>query len=77
MVIEFSSGKVIVTVHEVVIRLAGDHRTTLHAQTDAIQLIGRGANVISAVGSETRWSIKLDNEQQLRDIATEIGCDIE
>ncbi|MGF1816078.1 DUF3389 family protein, partial [Vibrio splendidus] len=26
--------------------------------------------------SECKWSIKLDNEQQLRDIANEIGCDV-
>ncbi|ERB66525.1 hypothetical protein N779_03900, partial [Vibrio coralliilyticus OCN008] len=46
-------------------------------QVDAVQLIGRGANVIAANGSETKWSIKLDNEQQLFKIANEIGIDIQ
>ncbi|WP_299688155.1 DUF3389 domain-containing protein [uncultured Vibrio sp.] len=76
MVITFKNGKVIATAHELVVRLDGEHRVTLQAQVDAIQLIGKGANVISANGSECKWSIKLDNEQQLRDIANEIGCDV-
>lgn len=77
MLIEFSAGKIIVTAHELVIRIAGEHRLTLQAQTDAVQLIGRGANVISALGSETKWSIKLDNEQQLRAVALALGINIE
>lgn len=77
MVIEFESGKIIITPHEVVIKLVGEHMIILQAQTDAIQLIGRGANVIAANGSETKWSIKLDNEAQLREVAAEMGCEVE
>ncbi|WP_159652865.1 DUF3389 domain-containing protein [Vibrio atypicus] len=77
MMIEFKSGKIIATPHELVVKLSGEHMVTLQAHVDAIQLIGRGANVISANGSETKWSIKLDNEQQLREIANQIGCDIQ
>ncbi|CAK4075864.1 DUF3389 domain-containing protein [Vibrio sp. MarTm2] len=77
MVIDFKSGKVIVTPHELVVKLVGEHMVTLQAQTDALQLIGRGANVIAANGSETKWSIKLDDEQQLRAIANEIGIEIQ
>ncbi|MCG9677172.1 DUF3389 domain-containing protein [Vibrio sp. Isolate24] len=77
MVIEFKSGKIIVTVHEIVVKVASEHMITLSAQIDAIQLIGRGANVIAANGSETKWSIKLDNAQQLSEIASEIGIDIQ
>ncbi len=77
MVIDFKSGKVIVTPHELVVKLMGEHMVTLQAQTDALQLIGRGANVIAANGSETKWSIKLDDEQQLRAIANEIGIEIQ
>ncbi|POB65742.1 PTS sugar transporter subunit IIA, partial [Vibrio vulnificus] len=40
MVIEFSHGKIIVTPHEVVVRLQGSHSVTLNAQVDAVQLIG-------------------------------------
>ncbi|MCG9682281.1 DUF3389 domain-containing protein [Vibrio sp. Isolate23] len=77
MVIEFKSGKIIVTVHEIVVKVASEHMITLSAQIDAIQLIGRGANVIAANGSETKWSIKLDNAQQLSEISSEIGIDIQ
>ncbi len=77
MVVEFKSGKIIITPHEVVIKLVGEHMITLQAQTDAVQLIGRGANVIAANGSETKWSIKLDNEAQLREVAAEMGCEVE
>ncbi|GAB2650386.1 DUF3389 domain-containing protein [Vibrio panuliri] len=77
MVIEFSIGKIIATPHEVVIKIQGTQMITLQAQTDAIQLIGRGANVVTANCSEAKWSIKLDNEQQLLDLAAQIGIAIE
>lgn len=76
MLIEFSAGKIIVTPHELVVRMTGEQHLTLQAQSDAIQLIGKGANVLSAVGSETKWSLKLDNEQQLQAIAEQLGCAI-
>lgn len=75
MVIECSWGKIVVTPFELVVRLEGEHRVTMQAQTDAVQLIGQGANVISVNGSECKWSVKLDNAEQLRQIAAEIGCD--
>lgn len=76
MVIDFKSGKIVVTPFELVVRLNGEHRVTLQAQSEAVQLIGKGANVISVNGSEAQWSIKLDNEQQLQQIAAELGCEI-
>ncbi|QXO16226.1 MULTISPECIES: DUF3389 domain-containing protein [Vibrio] len=76
MVIDFKSGKIVVTPFELVVRLNGEHRVTLQAQSEAVQLIGKGANVISVNGSEAKWSIKLDNEQQLQQIAAELGCEI-
>ncbi|WED24421.1 DUF3389 domain-containing protein [Vibrio sp. JC009] len=76
MVIEFKSGKIIVTQYEIVVRMMGEHMLTMQAQVDAIQLIG-GANVISVNGSECKWSIKLDNSEQLEQLAAEIGIDIQ
>lgn len=76
MVIDFKSGKIVVTPFELVVRLNGEHRVTMQAQSDAVQLIGKGANVISVNGSEAKWSIKLDNEQQLQQIGAELGCEI-
>lgn len=77
MVIEFSLGKIIATQREVVIKLTGDSMVTLQAQTDAIQLLGRGANVVLSHGAECKWSVKLDNEDQLKQLAQEIGLDIQ
>ncbi|MGP8306799.1 DUF3389 domain-containing protein [Vibrio sp. YIC-376] len=77
MVIEFSLGKIIATQREVVIKLTGGSMITLQAQTDAIQLLGRGANVVLSHGAECKWSIKLDNESQLSQLAKEIGIDIQ
>ncbi len=77
MVIEFSLGKIIATQREVVIKLTGTSMITLQAQTDAIQLLGRGANVVLSHGAECKWSIKLDDEAQLKQLAQEIGVDIQ
>ncbi|ENM5875096.1 DUF3389 domain-containing protein [Vibrio mimicus] len=74
MVIQFKSGKIILTTHEVVVRLGQE--VTLQAQADAITLMGNGANVMIANGSETKWSIKLDDETQLRIIGQTLGCDV-
>lgn len=77
MMIPFSGGKIIATAYEVVVKIDGAQMVTLQAQNDAITLIGRGANVISANGSETKWSIKLDSEQQLATLSSQIGCEIQ
>ncbi|HHF2858166.1 DUF3389 domain-containing protein [Vibrio diabolicus] len=77
MVIEFSLGKIIATQREIVIKLSGSAMVALQAQTDSIQLLGRGANVVLSHGAECKWSIKLDNEEQLADLAREIGIDIQ
>lgn len=77
MMIPFSGGKIIATAFEVVIRLDGVHMVSLQAPNDAVTLIGRGANVISANGSETKWSVKLDSEQQLIELSQQIGCEIQ
>ncbi|EGQ7901642.1 DUF3389 domain-containing protein [Vibrio alginolyticus] len=77
MVIEFSLGKIIATQREIVIKISGSAMVTLQAQTDAIQLLGRGANVVLSHGAECKWSIKLDNEEQLAELSREIGTDIQ
>ena len=77
MVIEFSLGKVIATPREIVIKLSGSAMVTLQAQTDSIQLLGRGANVVLSHGAECKWSIKLDNEEQLAELSRKIGIDIQ
>ncbi|EOX4187763.1 DUF3389 domain-containing protein [Vibrio cholerae] len=76
MVIQFSGGKIIVTPHEVVVRLGNENRVILQAQAEAITLMGKGANVMIANGSESKWSVTLDDEEQLSDIAQMLGCDL-
>ncbi|SMY34969.1 DUF3389 domain-containing protein [Photobacterium andalusiense] len=75
MIITFSQGKIIATQYEVVIRIEGDCRIMMQAQVDELTLIG-GANVITAVGSGLNWSVKLDTDQQLQQLAAEIGIAI-
>lgn len=76
MVIEFSAGKIIVTQFEIVVRITGEHHIAMQAQTDAVSLIGRGANVIAVQGAESTWSIKLDDEHQLKAVADALGVGI-
>ncbi|MGR5283971.1 DUF3389 family protein [Vibrio maritimus] len=73
MVIDFSSGKVIVTPHEVVVRYQVG-QITLQSQVDALQLI-LPACILSANGAECKWSIKLDDESQVKAISE--ACSIE
>ncbi len=77
MVIDFESGKIIVTPFELVVRLSGEHKVSMQASVDAIQLIGQGANVISVNSSECKWSIKLDSEEQIQAIAQELSLAIQ
>ncbi|MFB9136844.1 DUF3389 domain-containing protein [Vibrio sp. AK197] len=77
MIIPISIGKVIVTPFEVVIKLEGSQMVTLQASRDTLNLIGRGANVVACNTGEAKWSIKLDNEQQLQVLSQEIGVEID
>ena len=75
MIITFSGGKIIASLHEIVVRLPGEHCVTLSAQVDAIQLLA-GSNVIVAHGAECKWSLKLDNDTQLAELADHLGIAI-
>ncbi|MBD1571305.1 MULTISPECIES: DUF3389 domain-containing protein [Aliivibrio] len=76
MKISFSEGDIIANQREIVIRLSNKSKTTLQAEVDAITLIG-GVNVINAVGSGAKWSVKLDDEAQLQQLAEEVGIAVE
>ncbi|MCG3864185.1 MULTISPECIES: DUF3389 domain-containing protein [unclassified Photobacterium] len=75
MIINFEQGRIIATQQEVVVRIDGNCRINLQAQVDELTLIA-GANVVSAVGSGINWSIKLDSNEQLQQLANEIGIAI-
>ncbi|MBD1576619.1 MULTISPECIES: DUF3389 family protein [Vibrio] len=76
MIIEFTHGKVIANMHEVVVRLNAGGQVTLQAQIDALTLIGRGANVITAYDMQCQWSVALDNDVQLQQVADFIGVPV-
>ncbi|MGF1879242.1 DUF3389 domain-containing protein [Photobacterium frigidiphilum] len=76
MLMTFSEGKIIANQHELVIRIESAAKVTLQAQVDEVTLIG-GANVITATGSGINWSIRLDNEEQLKELSNEIGIAIQ
>lgn len=76
VIIPIKSGKVIVTPHEIVVRLDGPSMVTMQARADVVELIGRGANVVAVNSSEARWTVKLDDETQLQQISDELGCEI-
>ncbi|MGL4828330.1 MAG: DUF3389 domain-containing protein [Vibrio sp.] len=76
MVLQFKNGKIILTPHEVMVRLGDANFATLQADVDMITLMGNGANVMIANGGGSKWSIKLDDEAQLQTIAQTLGCDV-
>ncbi len=77
MIIEFSHGKIIANLHDVVIRLNSMPSASLQCHVDAIKLIGRGANVITAYDLQCQWTVKLDNEQQVQNLADFLGIPIQ
>ncbi|MGF1701779.1 DUF3389 domain-containing protein [Photobacterium makurazakiensis] len=77
MNITFSEGRVIANQYELVVRLNGNARVMLQAMVDDVTLMGKGANVITAMGSGVNWSVKLDNAQQLEQIAQSLGIAIQ
>ncbi|MCL9783224.1 DUF3389 domain-containing protein [Vibrio sp. S4M6] len=76
MVIQYSGGKIIVTPFEIVVKENSTSMVTMQASSDAVTLIGNGANVITANTGEVKWSIKLDSQHQLQEVAQQIGCEI-
>ena len=77
MTIVFSAGHIVANQHEVVIRLEGDARVTLQAAVDDVTLLGKGANVVTAVGSGVNWSLRLDSKQQLEELSALIGVAVQ
>ncbi|SIO31921.1 DUF3389 family protein [Salinivibrio sp. ES.052] len=60
MVVDIEQGKLIVTAHEVVIKLPA-LKATLHVQSDALQIIA-SANMLVADAGDVRWSFPLRQE---------------
>ncbi|MGO1298338.1 MAG: DUF3389 family protein [Vibrio sp.] len=76
MRVEFSKGTIIVTPHEIMVRLTDMPETILQAQQEAVTLFGQTANVIMANVGGVKWSLKLDTLEQLTLISEQLGCEI-
>ncbi|MGR5146945.1 DUF3389 domain-containing protein [Photobacterium alginatilyticum] len=76
MNLSFSEGRIIANQHELVVRLNGVSRASLQARVDDITLIS-GANVVTATGSGVNWSVRLDSEEQLNQLAEAVGIAIQ
>ncbi len=68
MKLTFSRGSIFVTPHDLVIKFNDDNRLTLKAALDTITLY-QASCVIAVQSSGVEWSMKLDNEAQLKEIA--------
>ncbi|GAD80062.1 DUF3389 family protein [Vibrio ezurae] len=72
MTLDFELGKIIVNAHELMIRIDGEQRLTLHAQTDAISLLGQ---VLVVTDAQSRFSLKL-SEAVITEISQITGIPI-
>ncbi|ACJ29574.1 Conserved hypothetical protein [Shewanella piezotolerans WP3] len=70
MIIEFSNGKIVLTAFEVQVRL--NSQCHLYAMVEDIKFHQDALMMIADAGA-VRWNLKLDNEQQLLQIKTELG----
>ncbi len=70
MIIELSSGKIVLTPFEVQVRL--NNQCHLYAMVEDIKFHQDALMMIADAGA-VRWNLKLDNEEQLQQIKTELG----
>ncbi|MGB2079504.1 MAG: DUF3389 family protein [Vibrio sp.] len=77
MSLTFSQGRIIVSSREIQIRFDAMPQTRLQAQVDALKLLGGGVNLIIAHDMDCQWTLRLDNDEQLQQIADATGLAIE
>ncbi|MFT5788730.1 MAG: hypothetical protein ACI8SJ_000837 [Shewanella sp.] len=70
MIIELSSGKMVLSPFEVQIRL--NNQCQLYAMVEDIKFHQDALMMVADAGA-VRWSIKLDSNEQLQTIKTELG----
>lgn len=71
MVITFSLGKIILSMHEIQIKLS-DGGLSLYAMAEDVRVV-RDALMLVADGGAVRWSLKLDSSEQLETVIDELG----
>ncbi|WP_394209571.1 DUF3389 family protein [Enterovibrio calviensis] len=74
MVIIIPGGRVVATMHEVMVKLE-ENRLTLQTQTDDISLLGAPCMLI-ANGGTVNWSISLGSEENLNAVSEATGVAI-
>ncbi|WP_028022451.1 DUF3389 family protein [Enterovibrio calviensis] len=71
MVITIPGGRVVATMHEVMVKLE-QNRITLQAQTDDISLLAAPCMLI-ANGGSINWSISLGSEENMEAVSHATG----
>ncbi|CZF82295.1 hypothetical protein GCE9029_03143 [Grimontia celer] len=74
MVITIPGGRVIATMHEVMVKFQ-ENQMTLQAQTDDISLLGAPCMLI-ANGGTVNWSLSLGSEDNLNAVSEATGIAI-
>ncbi|WP_325894423.1 DUF3389 family protein [Grimontia sp. NTOU-MAR1] len=74
MVITIPCGRIIATMHEVMVKLQ-ENQMTLQAQTDDISLLGEPCMLI-ANGGTVKWSLSLGSEENLIAVSEATGIAI-
>ncbi|CZF85719.1 PTS sugar transporter subunit IIA [Grimontia sp. AD028] len=74
MVITIPGGRVIATMHEVMVKFQ-ENQMTLQAQTDDISLLGAPCMLI-ANGGTVNWSLSLGSEENLNAVSEATGIAI-
>ncbi|MCL1048060.1 DUF3389 domain-containing protein [Shewanella abyssi] len=70
MIIELSSGKMVLSPFEVQVRL--NNQCQLYAMVEDIKFHQDALMMVADAGA-VRWSLKLDSNEQLQTIKTELG----
>ncbi|QLE85328.1 MULTISPECIES: DUF3389 family protein [Shewanella] len=73
MIVEFSQGKIITSAFEIQIRLTAAN-TTLFAMAEDVKAID-DARLLLADAGAVRWSIALDNLEQLNQVKQALAID--
>ncbi|MGF1704958.1 DUF3389 family protein [Enterovibrio baiacu] len=74
MVISIPGGKVVATMHEIMVKLQ-ENQMTLQAHTDDISLLG-GPCMLIANGGTVNWSLSLGSKENMQAVSDATGIAI-
>ncbi|NKF51603.1 DUF3389 family protein [Shewanella sp. WXL01] len=73
MIISFSQGRLIVTAQEVQCRIVKSN-LVMAASVDDLTIYRQGRVIVADAGT-VRWSVSLDDDEQLQQVLAETGLD--